>query len=85
MWRMVEGSNCQMRKFQEQIRMLDIFWKLVQKDVRKVVRKNKNGKAPGTDGISNEMLKYGDESLTEWVTRVYNVCFMEGRVLKGWQ
>ena len=51
-------------------------------DVRKAVKKIKNGKAPGVDGITSEMLKYGGESLIEWLTRVCNVCFLEGRVSK---
>ena len=54
-------------------------------DVRKAVKKIKNGKAPGVDGITSEMLKYGGESVIEWLTRVCNVCFMEGRVPKDWQ
>ena len=31
------------------------------------------------------MLEYGCESLIECLTKMHNVCFMEGRVLKGWQ
>ena len=54
-------------------------------DIRKAVKKIKNGKAPGVDGITSEMLKYGGESVTEWLTRVCNVCFREGRVPKDWQ
>ena len=53
-------------------------------DVRKAVKKIKNGKAPGIDGITSEILKYG-ESLIELLTRVYNVCFMEGRDPKDCQ
>ena len=54
-------------------------------DVRKAVKKIKNGKAPGVDGITSEMLKYGGESVIEWLTKVCNVCFREGRVPKVWQ
>ena len=54
-------------------------------DVRKGVKKIKNGKAPGIDGITSEMLKYGGESMIEWLTRMYNVCFVEGSVTKDWQ
>ena len=54
-------------------------------DVRKAVKKIKNGKAPGVHRNTSEMLKYGGESFIEWLTRVCNVCFMEGRVPKGWQ
>ena len=49
------------------------------------MKKIRNGKAPGVDGITSEMLQYGGESVIEWLTRVCNVCFMEGRVPKDWQ
>ena len=49
-------------------------------DVRKVVKKIKNGKVLGVDGITSAMLKYAGEVLIEWLIRVCNVCFMKGRV-----
>ena len=44
-----------------------------------------NGKVPGVYGITCAMLKYGGESIMEWLTEVCNVCFMESRVPKDWQ
>ena len=32
---------------------------------------------PGVYGITCAMLKYGGESIMEWLTEVCNVCFME--------
>ena len=54
-------------------------------DIRKEVKMIENGKAPVMNGVTSKMLKYGGESLVEWLTRVCNVCFMEVRVLKEWQ
>ena len=53
-------------------------------DVRRAVKKLKNGKTPGVDGITNEMLRYGGECMVEWLTRVIVVCLKEGRVPKDW-
>ena len=53
-------------------------------DVKRAVKKLKNGKTPGVDGITNEMLRYGGECMVEWLTRVIVVCFKEGRVPKDW-
>ena len=54
-------------------------------DVRKAVKKLKNGKSPGIDGVTSEMLRYGGESIIEWLTRVCVVCLAEGRVPVEWK
>ena len=36
-------------------------------DIRRAEKKLQNGKAPGVDGITSEMLQYGSESMTEWL------------------
>ena len=54
-------------------------------DVRKAVKKLKKGKAPGVDGITSEMLRYGGDSILEWLTRVCRVCLAVGKVPKDWQ
>ena len=53
-------------------------------DVRKAVKKLKNGKSPGVDGITSEMLKCGGECLLEWLRRVCNVCTLEEKVPNDW-
>ena len=53
-------------------------------DVRKAIKKLKNGKSPGVDGITSEMLRYGGDCMVEWLTRVCRVCLDEGRVPDDW-
>ena len=54
-------------------------------DVRKAVKRLKKGKAPGVDGITSEMLRFGGDSVLEWLTRVCKVCVTDGVVPKEWQ
>ena len=42
-------------------------------------------KSPGIDGITSEMLKYGGESIIEWLTRVCMVCLARGEVPLDWR
>ena len=49
------------------------------------MKKLKKGKAPGVDGITSEMLRFGGDSVLEWLTRVCKVCLTEGVVPKNWQ
>ena len=53
-------------------------------DVRRAIKKLKNVKTPGVDGITSEMLRYGGECMVEWLTRVIVVCLNEGKVPKDW-
>ena len=53
--------------------------------MRKAVKKLKKGKSPGIDGITSEMLKYGGESVIEWLTRVCVVCLRSGEVPLDWK
>ena len=53
-------------------------------DVRKAVKKLKEGKLPGVDEITIEKLKCGGECLLEWLKRVCNVCFLLEKVPNDW-
>ena len=53
-------------------------------DVREAVKKLKKGKAPGIDGITGEMLKYGGEALVKWITKLCKLCMAEGKVPNDW-
>ena len=64
---------------------LSLLMEVSVDDVRKSVKKLKNGKSPGIDGITSEMLRYGGESVIEWLTRVCVACLAEGKVLVEWK
>jgi hypothetical protein len=48
------------------------------------VRKLKNGKSPGIDGITGEMIKNGGENVIDWIWKLCNKAFAEGIVPKDW-
>ncbi len=40
----------------------------------------KLGKAPGPDGITAEMLKYGGEIVVDWMIRICNLAWEQSKV-----
>jgi hypothetical protein len=48
------------------------------------VRKLKNGKSAGIDGITGEMIKNGGEIVIDWIWKLCNKAFVEGIVPKDW-
>lgn len=48
-----------------------------KEEIRKMLKELKGGKAPGMDGITNEVWKYGGVKLEEWIWKFCN------RVWKG--
>ena len=46
---------------------------IIVEDIRKAVKKLKEGKLPVVDGITSEMLKCGAECFLKWLRRVCNV------------
>ncbi len=44
------------------------------------IRKLKLGKAPGSDGITAEMLKYGGEIVVDWMMWICNLEWEESKV-----
>ena len=48
------------------------------------VKELKAGKAPGADGVLGECLKNGGRSMTEWLVRLFNICFVLGTVPEDW-
>ena len=80
--REVEMNEVQLNGANRNARMV---MELNEDDVRKAVKKLKKGKSPGIDGITSEMLKYGGESIIEWLTRVCMVCLVKGEVPLDWR
>ncbi|XP_076031869.1 uncharacterized protein LOC143019772 [Oratosquilla oratoria] len=58
----------------------------IRKDeVKAVVKMMKAGKAPGLDGCHAECLKKGGSVMVDWLVRLSNVCWREGRVPEDWR
>ncbi len=49
------------------------------------IRKLKLGKAPGSDGITAEMLKYGGEIVVDWMVWICNLVWEQSKVPKDWR
>ena len=49
------------------------------------VRKLKNGKSAGIDGITGEMIKNGGEKVIDWIWKLCSRAFVEGVVPKDWR
>ena len=63
-----------------------IEWAQVsEKEIEEAVAKTKSGKAAGLDGVCAEMLKRGGRAVREWLRRVFNVCYEDGRVPEDWR
>ena len=58
---------------------------ITRAEVDKAIQKLKNGKAAGVDDISAEMLKYGGESVKEWMWKVCKKAFESGKVPNDWK
>ena len=53
-------------------------------EVVKAINSLKMGKAAGVDGITAEMLKYGGESVIEWMHRICQMAWEEEKVPDDW-
>lgn len=53
-------------------------------EIEYALQKMKNGKSPGEDQITSEMLKMGGKVLREAVRILLNKCLMEGRIPESW-
>src|ERR1044072_7454424 len=49
------------------------------------VGKVKMGKSAGMDGIYVEMIRVGAGVIVDWLVRMFNVCWGEGKVPQEWQ
>ena len=54
-------------------------------EVVEAIRKVKMGKAPGTDGVCGEMLKFGGELVVDWIWKMCRLAWEEGKVPEDWK
>ena len=55
-----------------------------REEIVKAIGDLKCGKAPGIDGITAEMLKYGGEAISDWMHAMCILAWKEGRVPQDW-
>ena len=56
-----------------------------EEEVMKGIKALKNGKTPGIDGISAELLKHGQQELTQQLTHLFNLAWSSEKVPKDWR
>ena len=54
-------------------------------EIRKKIKKLKNNKAPGDDGVTNLLIKYLEPSLTDILFQIYNSCYNYGMFPDRWK
>ncbi len=52
--------------------------------VIKAIGDLRSGKAPGVDGITSELFKYGGETVSDWIHVLCKLAYKEGRVPQDW-
>src|SRR5215469_7185716 len=57
----------------------------MMKEVEGAIKKLRNRKAAGSDGIMGEMIRAGGAVLYSWLVRLMNICWVKGGVPKDWQ
>ncbi len=57
---------------------------LERSEIMEAIRKLKSGKAPGPDGVTAEMLKYGGEIVIDWMVWICNLAWEQSRVSEAW-
>ncbi len=53
-------------------------------EIMEAIRKLRVGNAPGSDGITPEMLKYGGEILVDWMVWICNLACKQSKVPEDW-
>ena len=57
---------------------------MTRREVKRAIKRLKTGKAPGMDGITAEMLKYGGEAVIDWMHLICNLAWKQGVVPGDW-
>ena len=55
-----------------------------RREVKRAIGRLKMGKAPGVDGITAEMLRFGGEVVIDWMHLICNFVWKQRTVLKDW-
>jgi hypothetical protein len=63
----------------------DISVEISKEEVEKTLRSLKNRKSPGEDGITNELLKYGENELKSKLTKLVCKIFLEQTIPEEWR
>ncbi len=58
--------------------------RMERSEIIETIRKLKIGKAPGPDGITAEMLKYGGEVVVDWMIWIYNIAWEQSKIPEDW-
>ena len=59
--------------------------RLERSEIMEAIRKLKLGKAPGSVGITAEMLKYGGEIVVDWMVWICNLAWEQSKVPEDWR
>ena len=77
-----------MRKVEEWAKQKEVGGELGQPitidEVEKAIQELRRGKAPGVDGVVNEVLKYGGEEMTRALYMMFSVFFVREKVPVDW-
>lgn len=83
----VEDDDSETPMYEEedqQIDEVDIYQPITTEEVKTAIRRIKNGKSPGIDGLHNEFFKTGD-TVQRWLTDIFNKAWEEERVPNEWR
>ena len=73
------------QKQKESDKELVVEEKITIKELQEVIKNLKNGKAPGEDKITTEMIKKMGTEGTEVLLKIYNRVWQEEQIPKDWQ
>ncbi len=59
--------------------------RVVRGEIVEAIRKLKLGKAPVSDGITAEMMKYGGEIVVDWMMLICNLAWEQSKVPEDWR
>jgi len=58
---------------------------ILEEEIRKAVKRMKNNRSPGLDGVVGEMIKYGGEGVIKELHQICKIAYREGRTPEEWK